>query len=203
MGALGLLIAKVILAAGQSSRFNGCKLIANVGFGQTMIERAVKTLQALDDSVVYVVTGAWHQEIEQALYGYTNVQLIENKQWGKGLGGSIATATEAVSKLNTYDGFLFMLGDQVELQTQQVHELVKGFTHTPSRWCADYGERLGVPAIFPAVDLSKLASLTSDKGAQHLLRSKNEIVNTINISHAKLDIDTQEQLSDFLAKHEL
>ncbi|MBQ4799072.1 nucleotidyltransferase family protein [Pseudoalteromonas sp. MMG006] len=198
-----MLIAKVILAAGQSSRFKGCKLIANVGFGQTMIERAVKTLQALDDSPVYVVTGAWHKEIEQALCGYTNIQLIENKQWDKGLGGSIATASEVVSKINNYDGFLFMLCDQVQLQTQHLSELVKGFTQTPSRWCADYGERLGVPAIFPAVDLSKLASLTSDKGAQHLLRSKNEIVNTINISHAKLDIDTQEQLSDFLSKHEL
>jgi len=198
-----VLIAKVILAAGQSSRFKGCKLIANVGFGQTMVERAVKTLQALDDSPVYVVTGAWHKEIEQALCGYTNIQLIENKQWDKGLGGSIATASEVVSKINNYDGFLFMLCDQVQLKTQHLSELVKGFTQTPSRWCADYGERLGVPAIFPAVDLSKLASLTSDKGAQHLLRSKNEIVNTINISHAKLDIDTQEQLSDFLSKHEL
>ncbi|MEL0646090.1 nucleotidyltransferase family protein [Pseudoalteromonas agarivorans] len=198
-----MLIAKVILAAGQSSRFKGCKLIANVGFGQTMVERAVKTLQALDDSPVYVVTGAWHKEIEQALCGYKNIQLIENKQWDKGLGGSIATASEVVSKINNYDGFLFMLCDQVQLKTQHLSELVKGFTQTPSRWCADYGERLGVPAIFPAVDLSKLASLTSDKGAQHLLRSKNEIVNTINISHAKLDIDTQEQLSDFLSKHEL
>lgn len=142
-----MLIAKVILAAGQSSRFKGCKLIANVGFGQTMIERAVKTLQALDDSPVYVVTGAWHKEIEQALCGYKNIQLIENKQWDKGLGGSIATASEVVSKINNYDGFLFMLCDQVQLQTQHLSELVKGFTQTPSRWCADYGERLGVPAI--------------------------------------------------------
>ena len=60
-------IAKVLLAAGQSSRFDGCKLIANVGNNKTMIARAVDVLQQLDAGAVYVVSGAWHYEITQAL----------------------------------------------------------------------------------------------------------------------------------------
>ncbi|XQF94439.1 NTP transferase domain-containing protein (plasmid) [Pseudoalteromonas espejiana] len=40
-------IARVILAAGQSSRFNGCKLIADVN-AQPMIARAVNTLKSDD-----------------------------------------------------------------------------------------------------------------------------------------------------------
>ena len=49
-------IAKVLLAAGQSSRFDGCKLIANVGNNKTMIARAVDVLQQLDAGAVYVVS---------------------------------------------------------------------------------------------------------------------------------------------------
>ena len=197
-----MLIAKVVLAAGESSRFDGCKLIADVGLGQTMIEHAVNTLQALDDTPVYVVTGAWHKEVAQALAGYKNIELIENKQWSQGLGHSIATASQTVFKNKSFDGILFMLADQVELKVAHLSELVTGFTRNPSRWCANYGERLGVPAIFPAVDLSQLASLTSDRGAQQLLRSSSEVVNTISLSSASVDIDTQKQLSNFIAKNE-
>ncbi|CAM2874767.1 nucleotidyltransferase family protein [Pseudoalteromonas distincta] len=198
-----MLIAKVVLAAGQSSRFDGCKLIADVGLGQTMIERAVEVLQALDDSPVYVVTGKWHAEVVQALSGHSNIHIIENKRWDDGLGVSIAVASQALSKHPAYNGILFMLADQVELKTQDLAALVTGFKRESTRWCANYGERLGVPAIFPAVDLSKLTSLTSDKGAQQLLRSSSEVVNTINLSSASVDIDTQQQLSNFIAKHEL
>ena len=197
-----MLIAKVVLAAGQSSRFNGCKLTADIGFGKTMIEHAVNTLQALDDTPVYIVTGAWHKEVAQALAGYQSIELIENKQWSQGLGNSIATASQTVFKNKSFDGILFMLADQVELKVAHLSELVTGFKRNPSRWCANYGERLGVPAIFPAVDLSKLTSLTSDKGAQQLLRSSSEVVNTISLSSASVDIDTQKQLSNFIAKNE-
>ena len=167
-----------------------------------MIEHAVNTLQALDDTPVYVVTGAWHKEVAQALAGYKNIELIENKQWSQGLGHSIATASQTVFKNKSFDGILFMLADQVELKVAHLSELVTGFTRNPSRWCANYGERLGVPAIFPAVDLSQLASLTSDRGAQQLLRSSSEVVNTISLSSASVDIDTQKQLSNFIAKNE-
>ncbi|GAA61340.1 molybdenum cofactor cytidylyltransferase [Pseudoalteromonas sp. BSi20652] len=195
-----MLIAKVVLAAGQSSRFNGCKLTADVGAGQTMIERAVNNLQALDTSPVFIVTGAWHQEVKNKLKDNKNIKLIENKQWGKGLGDSIATATKAILKTQQPDGILFILADQVELTTQHLNELVTNFKKHPSRWCANYGKRLGVPAIFPNVDLSKLCDLTTDKGAQHLLRCSDEEVNTINLKCASLDIDTQAQLNDFLSK---
>lgn len=195
-----MLIAKVILAAGQSSRFNGCKLTADIGAGQTMIERAVDVIQALDSSPVFVVTGAWHKEVKNTLENNKNIKLIENKQWDKGLGDSIATATKAILKNQQPDGILFMLADQVELTTEHLSELVANFKKHPARWCANYGERLGVPAIFPNVDLSKLSDLTTDKGAQHLLRCNDEEVNTVNLKCASLDIDTQAQLHEFIEK---
>ncbi|MEI8640626.1 NTP transferase domain-containing protein [Pseudoalteromonas sp. Hal099] len=55
------------MAAGQSSRFNGCKLIADVG-NKPMICRAVDTLQGDDTLPIYVISGAWHAQIEHALH---------------------------------------------------------------------------------------------------------------------------------------
>ena len=195
-----MLIAKVILAAGQSSRFDGCKLTANIGAGYTMIEHAVSVLQALDSSPVFVVTGAWHKEVKNILADTKNIKLIENKQWDKGLGESIATATKAILENQQPEGILFMLADQVELTTEHLHQLTTNFKRHSSRWCADYGERLGVPAIFPNVDFSKLCDLTTDKGAQHLLRCCVQEVNTINLTCASVDIDTQAQLSEFVSR---
>jgi molybdenum cofactor cytidylyltransferase len=190
-------IAKVILAAGQSSRFNGCKLIADVG-NKPMICRAVDTLQGDDTLPIYVISGAWHAQIEHALRGYKNVEILHNPYWQIGLGKSIALATHTISKAHSLEGILFMLADQVELSATHINTLITHFNSNPSRWCADYGERLGVPAVFPACDFKTLAALNCDKGAQHLLRDTQVDVNTILLKQASTDIDTQQQLKQFI-----
>ncbi|MBW4965782.1 nucleotidyltransferase family protein [Pseudoalteromonas sp. CR1] len=193
-------IAKVLLAAGQSSRFNGCKLIANVGNNKSMIARAVEVLQQLDASPVYIVSGAWHSEITQALKHCNNIEIIHNLHWHQGLGKSIALAVNHLKHSGDWDGILFTLADQVELETCDIQLLVTQFQKTPTRWCANYGKRLGVPAIFPHDDFDLLTTLTTDKGAQHLLRSSGDIVNSILINQAGTDIDTVEQLKRYASK---
>ncbi|TMO81828.1 nucleotidyltransferase family protein [Pseudoalteromonas sp. S3776] len=190
-------VAKVILAAGQSSRFNGCKLIADVG-NKPMICRAVDTLQGDDTLPIYVISGAWHAQIEDALHSYKNVEILHNPHWQVGLGKSIARATQVISAAHALDGILFMLADQVELRTAGINTLIDHFKNNPSRWCADYGERIGVPAVFPACDFKTLAALSCDKGAQHLLRDTKVEVNTILLKQASTDIDTQQQLKQFI-----
>ncbi|BED91109.1 hypothetical protein PspMM1_35770 [Pseudoalteromonas sp. MM1] len=190
-------LAKVILAAGQSSRFNGCKLIADVG-NKPMICHAVDTVQGDDTLPIYVISGAWHAQIEDALHSYKNVEILHNPHWQVGLGKSIARATQVISAAHALDGILFMLADQVELRTTDINTLIDHFKNKPSRWCADYGERLGVPAVFPTCDFKTLAALNCDKGAQHLLRDTKVEVNTILIKQASTDIDTQQQLKQFI-----
>jgi len=196
-------IAKVLLAAGQSSRFDGCKLIANVGNNKTMIARAVDVLQQLDAGAVYVVSGAWHNEITQALKHYNDVEIICNLDWQQGLGKSIALAANQLRHSDGWDGILFMLADQVELEACDIQQLVTRFQNNPTRWCANYGERLGVPAIFPHDDFDLLTTLSNDKGAQHLLRESGGIVNCVLLNKASADIDTVEQLNCYTAKQAL
>ena len=57
-----------------------------------------------------------------------------------------------------------------------------------------------MPAIFPHDDFDLLTTLTTDKGAQHLLRGSGDIVNSILISQASTDIDTVEQLKRYTPK---
>lgn len=191
-------IARVILAAGQSSRFNGCKLIADVGNAQPMIARAVDTLKSDDALPTYIISGVWHSEITHVLADYKNIKIIHNPKWQEGLGKSIAVATQLITNTQPVDGILFMLADQVELKSEHINTLLNAFVNKPTRWCADYGERKGVPAIFPAADFKLLKALSCDKGAQHLLRHTDAEVNTIKLSDARIDIDTQQQLKQFI-----
>lgn len=163
-----------------------------------MICRAVDTLQGDDTFPIYVVSGAWHAQIEDVLDSYKNVEILHNPDWRVGLGKSIALATKVISNAHALDGILFMLADQVALRTTDINTLIDHFKNKPSRWCADYGKRIGVPAIFPASDFKTLTALNCDKGAQHLLRNTKAEVNTILFRDAGIDIDTQQQLKHFI-----
>lgn len=184
-------IIKVLLAAGQSSRFGQCKLTQQ--FGDTsIVERAVQMLTSVNSEPTYVISGAWHNEVHGALEGISNVKVLCNHQWQKGLGNSIAFATKELGR--TDRALLFVLADQIALTSDDLKELVSGFTRQPARWCARYKQRFGVPAIFPPEDNDLLRTLSGAHGAQKLLRDTSAKIHFVSMPRAGLDVDTADDL---------
>lgn len=184
-------ITKVLLAAGQSSRFGQCKLSQRLG-RTTIVAKAAQMLTSVNSEPTYVVTGAWHNEVSGALEGISNVKVRFNSQWHEGLGNSIAFAANKFGRSDR--ALLFVLADQVALTKDDLRALLLGFTRQPTRWCAHYDQRLGVPAIFPPEDNELLRGLSGEHGAQKLLRDPSARINFLRMPRAGLDVDTTDDL---------
>jgi len=180
--------AVLIMAAGRSRRFGlDNKLLAPYR-KSSILQHSLDQARAVFNEHVYLVTGCYHQDIQESIQGGT---LIYNPDWAQGLGSSIAMG---VSKLaDRYDGVLIVLGDQVAIESEQLASLQQDFTGR-NIVCAYYQHRAGVPAIFPRQCFAYLQMLKGDQGARDLLNGsvsgvEVEIIKRVMPS-ASIDIDT-------------
>jgi len=181
-------IAVLVMAAGQSSRFGGCKLLADIG-GKPLLAHSITCAQTSALGDTFVVTGRWHQEIAQWLGHQSDitVQLLRNPNWQQGLGGSIAYGVKELA--DRYDGILIMLADQIGLTPQDLQALHNAKDGRDIA-CAAYNNRRGAPALFGHSCFSALQQLEGDQGAKQLLYHSDFGIAELPCSNAALDIDT-------------
>ncbi|WP_286238829.1 nucleotidyltransferase family protein [Neptuniibacter halophilus] len=190
-------LAVLIMAAGSSSRFGGCKLLAEVAPGVALLEHSIQLAMPLQAEFMAIVSGAWHAEIvaAQQQQRVTALPLIHNPNWQEGLGSSIA---EAVRQLpEDTDQLLILLADQIALTTTDLQRLLL-ISDPADVVCAEYAGRRGVPALFRRALFPELISLQGDKGAKQLLYSPSLHIETLAMPNAEQDIDTPEALAHYL-----
>lgn len=181
-------LAALILAAGESSRFAGCKVLASID-GVPVLQRAIDLAWSVLPGSVFVVSGAWHEAVQSAfgdgeLAGAT---LLHNPRWQTGLSASLAHGITALA--SDYDGVLVLLADQVALVPADLQALLRGFDGQRIH-CGFYQGRRAVPAVFGRTFYPALTSLQGDQGARVLLNDPATPV-------AAIDIDTRAQLADW------
>ena len=88
------------------------------------------------------------------------------------------------------DAVLITLCDQPHVTTDSLQLLLTKFqAESTAIAAAQYGETIGVPALFSRELFDELIYLEGDKGARNLIRSRNDLV-TVEIDTAAIDIDT-------------
>ena len=180
------------MAAGASSRYGGCKLLAKIK-EKPLLEYVVANAVALKPIYLAVVTGAWHEQIRAAQTSgiLTRVPLLLNQGWQKGLGHSIAFG---VSKLSDeVDKLLIVLADQVAITTENLQVLCAA-SGSAQISCAFYAGKRGVPAVFDKTCFKMLSQLEGDRGAKVLLYNPELDICDIQMPEAAMDIDTPEDL---------
>lgn len=179
----------VIMAAGASRRFEGCKLLAGID-GIPMLQRTALLARELVEhpSQIQVITGAWHQEIQRAQDEgeIMDLPLLYNAQWDRGLGCSIAFAVNNLPS-NT-ERLLILLADQVEVKKAELTAFLNLPDDTDIK-CAFYAGKRGVPAVFSKNIFPKLAELDGDQGAKSLLYDEQLKVVELAMDSAERDID--------------
>lgn len=187
----------MIMAAGESSRFDGCKLLAHVD-GVPMLHRTIMVARELVDSPAQIcaVTGAWHEEIQlaQDKGEIVDVSLLYNPDWEQGLGNSIAFAVQQLPAET--DQLLILLADQVAINTQELEDLLKADEDFDIA-CSFYSGKRGVPAVFGRKVFPMLAQLNGDRGAKELLNRDDLKVTALPMESAARDIDTEDDLQAF------
>lgn len=184
-------LAGVVLAAGRSTRLGEPKQLVKL-LGKPLVCRAVETASAVCGAGVIVVTGDSADRVERVLAEYP-VMVARNEHWESGLAGSIATGVKGLMGLS-FDAVLVMLCDQPHVDKQDIARLAAVWQNAPTRpAAAAYGDRIGVPAIFPARYLDRLSSLEGDQGAQALL-NEDQNASRLDMVSAGFDVDTPEDL---------
>lgn len=182
----------LLLAAGGASRFGSAKQAAKFA-GTPLLRLMLSRAQELAGPAVSVVLGARAAELVPLIAG-VSASVLVNRQWQEGIASSIRLGLERVP--SGCDGVLVLLADQVQVGTAELTQLAATWRRQPLlAAAAQYGGRLGVPAVFPRSAFSALQQLRGDRGAQGWLRANAARVVAVPMPRAAIDIDTPEDLA--------
>lgn len=184
----------LILAAGNSSRFGGCKLLADWQ-GRPLILNAIAAAQALRPRRLLMVTGAYHQQLEPILRQLSEPLLhwAFCPNWAEGMGASLAFGAAQLSGDN---GLLIMLADQPLVTAADLQHLQNLWRRDPHKIvCSHFANTLSVPAIFPAQLKPELLTLRGDKGAKALFTAHADLLLSLPLATAEFDVDTPADLA--------
>ncbi|WP_413484418.1 nucleotidyltransferase family protein [Shewanella baltica] len=218
----------VVLAAGESKRFEGVKLAqlvpslsATETREQAIICTHIERLQQLNCqdldlerqdthspqyAPLLVILGA-HQHVLQPLLAELHSRqpfdILINPHWHTGLASSVSLAA-SYAKEQGFDAMLLTLADQVALSADDYRQLILTWHETGKDVAADYLDDLGVPAIFNASTLPLFTHLSGDRGAKSILKQQAQqgALVAITLPRAAIDIDTQADLASWLALKE-
>ena len=183
--------AIIVLAAGTASRMGQPKQLLPWR-ETTLLQHAVTQAIRVPQSHVYVVAGAYFKRVEQEVIDLA-IKIVHNVNYRGGLGTSIAAGVQAALREDPpYEYIAVTLVDQPAVTTEYLTNLIDLATKSESIVATRYGERAGVPAVFPSEYFGRLAQLKGDKGASELLNAQDAPVRRIDPTFDVYDIDTLE-----------
>ena len=188
-------IKKILLAAGQSKRFGDKNKLSEIINGKPIINHILDTLfEIFDPSELIVIVGHEHKIIKDLIFN-KGVKILENIDYRKGIGTSIALG---VKKLNTdIDGVMIIPADMPYINSKDLVNLEKKFIELNCEKVVmpEYNSRIGNPVILPRNYYNTLKSLKDDFGAKSLIKKKDII--TFKTGFGTIfDIDTRDELTE-------
>lgn len=190
-------LAILVLAAGKSSRMKTIKQLLKIN-NKTLLETILETSKKVNSKNVFCVLGANAEKIKRETLT-KQVTYIFNKDFENGLSTSIVCGVHYFEKEHSnIDAILILLADQPNIDAQYLKKLINAYKKNPTKIIAsNYGNKVGVPAIFSENYFESLKQLKGDKGAKKFLNS--DVNKIISIQTDKLfDLDTNQDYNDFL-----
>ena len=187
-------IKKILLAAGQSKRFGDKNKLSAMINNKPLINHILDTLfEIYDPSELIVIVGHEHKIIKNLIFN-KDIKILENKDYRKGIGTSIALG---MNNLNEYvDGVMIIPADMPYLNSKDLFNLEKKFIalNCEKVVMPEHNYQIGNPVILPRNYFKTLKSLKDDFGARSLIRKKDIV--TLKTGFGTIfDIDTKEQLA--------
>ena len=193
-------IKKIVLAAGESKRFGDKNKLSEMINSKPIINYILDTLfEIYDPSELIVIVGHEHKIIKNLILN-KDIKILENINYRKGIGTSIALA---VKNLDTeIDGVMIIPADMPYINSKDLINLEKKFIELNCLKVVmpEHNSRIGNPVILPRNYFNNLKSLKDDFGARSLIRKKDII--TLNTGFGTIfDIDTKEELAKTKANY--
>ena len=187
-------IKKILLAAGQSKRFGDKNKLSEIINGKPIINHILDTLfEIFDPSELMVIVGHEQNIIKNLIFN-KDIKILENKDYRKGIGTSIALG---MNNLNAdIDGVMIIPADMPYINSKDLINLEKKFMelNCVKVVMPEHNYRIGNPVILPRNYFKTLKSLKDDFGARSLIRKKDTV--TLKTGFGTIfDIDTKEELA--------
>lgn len=188
----GSTVGSVLLAAGQSTRYEGDnKLLAEVD-GEPIVRRAARTLTESPLAATVAVVGYQAAAVESALEG-TGVETRRNDAYPEGQSTSVAHGV-AVARKRDWDAVVFALGDMPFVDTGTVERLLDAYADGEGSVVApSYRGQRGNPVLFDAAHFDDLTAVTGDRGGREIVEDAGTFV-TVDDPGVHRDVDRREDI---------
>lgn len=186
-------LAVLILAAGESKRLGKPKQL--LPYQQsTLLEHSISCAKSVSANT-FIILGANAEAIRQQI-NLSGHQIVINPNWKEGIGSSIAYGIQTiVRKFISCKQVLILLTDQPKISTQLLDKLVLSHQKEGKLITAcNYGETIGVPAVFDQSLFPYLAELKNDQGAKPIIKAHISKTSLVDFPEGKIDIDTDGDL---------
>mgnify|MGYP003334884441 FL=1 len=187
-------IKKILLAAGESKRFGDKNKLSEIINGKPIINHILDTLFEIFDPSELIVIVGHEQNIIKNLILNKDIKILENKDYRKGIGTSIALGMNNLTA--DIDGVMIIPADMPYINSKDLINLEKKFMelNCVKVVMPEHNYRIGNPVILPRNYFKTLKSLKDDFGARSLIRKKDII--TLKTGFGTIfDIDTKEELA--------
>ena len=190
--------AVLIVAAGASTRLGEPKQLLKYK-DTNLINYTIQQFTTITNCDIFVILGAYYKEIKKSITN-KNCFIIEHKNWNLGIGSSIKFGVTELLKKDHYSNILITLSDLPLLNNLHYQNLITAQNNTQII-ASDFGDFIGVPAIFPKPFFSDLLNIADHQGAKPLLKKYKKDVLKITSKTPFIDIDTSEDYKNLILKH--
>ncbi|MBC7883049.1 MAG: nucleotidyltransferase family protein [Anaerolineae bacterium] len=191
-------IGLIVLAAGASTRMGTPKQLLMFR-GRSLLRTMAEAAIASCCDPVVVVLGSQIEQIKLEVHPLA-LHIVENREWAKGMGNSIAAGMSTLTTINqNLDAVVVVLCDQPFVSSHLLDQLVESYraTRSPIVACA-YANTLGVPALFDRSLFTELMTINVNMGAKYLIKQLAEKVSLIPFPEGEIDVDTPAQYQQLL-----
>jgi molybdenum cofactor cytidylyltransferase len=155
----------IILAAGESKRMNGPKLVLPIG-SSTIIENVITGIPEEMVEGKIIVVGAWMKEILEATSHLKLVHAV-NSDYRKGMLSSVRCGLGALPA--SAEAVLIYPGDQPGIPTEVTEELIRARRETGKGIIISvHDSKRGHPVMIDKKYFSEINTLNDDKGLREL-----------------------------------
>jgi molybdenum cofactor cytidylyltransferase len=184
-----MMIATVILAAGESRRMGSLKQM--LAWGQdTVLGKTINTFQEALTGPVFVVVGYEGSRIKRQLAD-RKVIWVDNSAYQKGMSSSIVAGIKALPE--EVEGILLALADLPLLQSDTIKKIADNFRSSKHRLIVPvFQGRTGHPVLIAKEFFPELLKLQGDAGAKKIIRENKEQTLFLNVNDPGIYLDIDE-----------
>ncbi|GAC1429117.1 MAG: nucleotidyltransferase family protein [Thermoanaerobaculia bacterium] len=193
------MISAIVLAAGQASRFGGCKQLVRLG-EKTLLQHVLDSVNASKIRDVIVVLGAHADEIKRRVT-FGRERIVVNGDHARGMSTSIGAGLRALPAVA--EAAMFVLADQPFVKHETIDALVDEYERNRKAIVLPtYKGARGNPVVVDRSLFGEVAPVGGDVGFRAIFKAHAGAIAEVAVDDVGVvtDIDTRQQFDDLAGR---